>query len=133
MADRLKRRASGFTLIELMVTVAVVSLIAAIAYPNYTSYVRKGQRASAKERMFDVQQRQAGYFSEKGTFTTSMTELGFPSATLASQTKGHGITIEANAAGIANGYRILATPVKADPGCSPLTLNSLGAYGPAKC
>lgn len=132
MAARLNRR-GGFTLIEMMVVVAIIAITASIAYPSYTDSVRKGQRASAKERMFDVQQREAGHFSEKGTFTVSFLDLAFPAATLTSQTQGHTITIEPGAAGIATSYRIVATPVKADPGCSPLTLDSLGAYGPPGC
>lgn len=132
MAGRLSR-SGGFTLIEMMVVVAVIGIIAAIAYPSYVQHVRKGQRASAKERMYDLQQREAAHYSEKGTFTLSLTDLGFPSATLKSQTQGHTITVEAGAAGIASSYRIVATPAKADPGCSPLTLDSLGAYGPPNC
>ena len=132
MAARLNRR-GGFTLIEMMVVVAIIAITASIAYPSYTDSVRKGQRASAKERMYDIQQREAGHFSEKGTFTVSFTELGFPAATVTSQTQGHAITIEPGSAGIASGYRIVATPVKADPNCSPLTLDSLGAYGPPGC
>lgn len=126
-------RSAGFTLIEMVVVVAVIGVLAAIAYPSYADSVRKGQRASAKERMFDVQQRQAGHYSEKGKYTASFADLGFDSATLTSQSAGHVITIVPGAAGIATGYRILATPVKADPSCSPLSLDHLGAYGPNNC
>jgi type IV pilus assembly protein PilE len=51
-------RQRGFTLIELMVTVAIVSILAAVAYPSYTSYVRKGVRSSAQAQMMDIANRQ---------------------------------------------------------------------------
>lgn len=42
-----RRRSAGFTLIELMITVAVVAILSSIAYPSYTDYVRRGRIAEA--------------------------------------------------------------------------------------
>ena len=47
VASRRLRRTQGFTLIELMITVAIVGIVAAIALPSYSSYVRKTRRADA--------------------------------------------------------------------------------------
>jgi type IV pilus assembly protein PilE len=53
-----KAKQDGFTLIELMITVAIVGILAAIAYPSYTSYVRKGVRRAAQAQMLDIANRE---------------------------------------------------------------------------
>ena len=45
----------GFTLIELMITVAIVGILGAIAYPSYTEYVRRGHRAEARAGLLQAQ------------------------------------------------------------------------------
>jgi len=70
----------GFTLIELMIAVAIVGILAAIAIPSYTSYVQKARRTSAKTALLDLASREAKYYSTNNAYTNSMTNLGYASA-----------------------------------------------------
>ncbi|NVZ11161.1 prepilin-type N-terminal cleavage/methylation domain-containing protein, partial [Allochromatium humboldtianum] len=93
------RKPSGFTLIELMITVATIGILAAIAYPSYREYMFKSRRADAHAALMNIEMEQQkrrasglGYV----TTTTAWSALGFPttstdgyySLTLASVTGG---------------------------------------------
>ena len=58
----------GFTLIELMITVAIVGILAAIAYPSYQDSVRKGKRAEGRTALIDFLQQQERYLSQTGSY-----------------------------------------------------------------
>lgn len=60
--------ATGFTLIELMIVVVVVGLLAAIAYPGYQQYVKRGRRADAKAALTEMAQFMERYYSENNSY-----------------------------------------------------------------
>jgi len=66
----------GFTLIELMIVVAIIGILAAIAIPNYQNYVAKSKQAEAGEIMSSVYTNQIIYQSENGTYAPNEAALG---------------------------------------------------------
>jgi type IV pilus assembly protein PilE len=70
-------RARGFTLIELMITVAIVAILAAIAYPSYSAYIRKGKRATAQAALMDLAAKEQSYLLDRRVYTTVLADTGF--------------------------------------------------------
>lgn len=62
------RRSGGFTLIELMITVAIVGILAAIAYPSYQEQIRKGRRADAMAQLVTLAQAYERYYTSNNTY-----------------------------------------------------------------
>lgn len=65
-----KYKVRGFTLIELMIVVAVIGILAAIAYPSYTSQIAKGRRADARVQIASAQQWTEKFYSENYNYAT---------------------------------------------------------------
>lgn len=64
----IKKINSGFTLVEVMIVVAIVGILASIAYPSYQESVRKGRRAQARTALSELVQQQERYYTQRNTY-----------------------------------------------------------------
>lgn len=62
----------GFSLIELMITVAIVGILAGIAYPSYQNYVLRTGRADGQAKLMEIMQAQERFYSQNQTYTTNL-------------------------------------------------------------
>lgn len=136
----MKYASKGFTLIEVMIVVAIIGILAAIAYPSYDEYVKRGNRTEGQAFLSDVAARQERYFSQNNKYVTANTEAGRTSLGLSSvdsPTEKYTLTLAAGAAAAAGppatpgdgGYLITVNQQFNDTKCGNLTLNALGDKG----
>ncbi len=134
---RITARQSGFNLIELMVTLAIISILTMIAYPSFMQSVRKGNRSDAHTAMMRAASNLERFFSTNGTYTTDASLLGLKMyGDDATSDQGHYIIdVAAGGTGIGSSYVVSATAKEGDmqsddDGCTEFSISSLGVRTP---
>lgn len=118
----------GFTLIEVMVTLAIVGILAAVAYPSYANAVRKARREDAMAALLELQLAQEKWRANNPSYTTSLTNLGYSVASDGTSHDGF-YTINVTAAS-ATTFRATAAPKSGTAQASDSCTFTLTQNGP---
>lgn len=131
---RIGSKLYGFTLIELMIVVAIVSILATVAYPSYIDYIVRSNRAEAPRELVRLANLQEQLFVDSREYTSDMSDLvGGTAATYETPSKNYTIsatvigstfTLTANAQG---------TQATNDTGCIKIEITDTGSTTPISC
>jgi type IV pilus assembly protein PilE len=123
---------AGFTLIELMIAVVVVTILAVIALPSYAEFVKRGTRADAQAFLMEIALRQQQRLVDRRQYAETIDALGL--ALPKSLAGKYTVSMSAPAV-LPPAFTISAAPQgeQTTERCGTLTLTSVGQRSPASC
>jgi type IV pilus assembly protein PilE len=126
-----RRRAAGFTLLELMIVVVIIAVLAAIAIPAYGRYAYRARRPDGQELLMRAATAQERYYATYNTYAASVTnDLKFSSNL--SEKQYYQVAITPLGTDYTTGFTASATPqgAQAADKCGVLSIDSHGVKGP---
>ena len=129
----------GFSLIELLVVLAIVAILTVVGVPSYSDHVRAQKRNVSKVHLLDIVSRQNQYLADNRQYASNLTFLGFSNETYGITKNGKHTAADSSEAiyviSLANTsnytYSVVATPVNQqsqDNGCGTLSITSGGLH-----
>jgi type IV pilus assembly protein PilE len=122
----MKHGGSGFSLIELLVVMAIAGILTVIAVPAYQQYLLDAHRTDAVKTLLEVSNAESEYYTTNNAYTANLTSLGYPADTVTSENGYYAVTATSSSP---QTFTLTATPQGSqtrDTHCGSFTLSSLG-------
>jgi type IV pilus assembly protein PilE len=116
----------GFTLIELLITVAIVSILAGIAYPSYTDFVTRSNRSEGQRELLRYANLQEQVFADSRAYASDMKGLGLDTVSIETESKNYTISVSVQTATTFTLKAVAQNSQTRDTACPILTINELG-------
>lgn len=126
------QKQSGFTLIELMIVVAIIGILAAVVYPSYTDFIMRSDRAEAQRELVRIANLQEQLFVDRRSYSNDMNLLGLGADPFVTEYGNY--SIDATIANNGTTFVLTATAQgsqSTDTDCSSLTINEVGQQSAA--
>lgn len=127
-----RRTQKGFTLLELMIVVAIVGILTAVAYPSYQDSIIKARRSDAQAALLDLSNFMERTMTERNTYTPASLALPFDESPRDAGTVFYNLSLSASSA---SAFTLQAVPVAGtgqdNDNCGTLTLSHLGVASAA--
>lgn len=124
-AMKVENTEQGFTLLELMIVVAIIGILASIAYPSYQESVASGKRVDAQGHLLSLAQHMERHFTENGSYTTAV--LPYNEAPKDGAAKNYDLLILPSSTAAVS-YTLRASPKNSMAGdrCGDMTIDNIG-------
>lgn len=132
MSENRMNKIKGFSLIELMIAVAIMGILAAVIYPTYTDFVAKGGRADGLAAVMRVANLQEQFYLDNRQYATDMNDLNLGADPYVTDNGLYSVDSTGTAS-----FIVVATAqgkqASRDSACITIQINDIGEKSPAEC
>jgi len=122
----------GFSLIELLITVAIIGILAGVAYPSYTSFIMRSDRAEAQRELLRLANLQEQLFVDTRSYGSDTTKIGLANPFITASGK-YSITVTASSTTTFTLSAAAKGSQLKDTDCLSLTINEIGTKADSAC